>query len=428
MTKWIFPGLALAVGFFGAREWSESALTVVDQVSDSGMREDRATWHSGRRAEVAGFAGRMREIERGGIAEEDWGKFFKEWFREDPEGALDAMRNSKLGLGGRKPFFLLGFLFEEDAKGLEAMGRYLDEIISSGHWHEGGFDGEVHREFDFRGGGKELVDKVTGLPGSPMKKELWKYAMAGWFYADWQGAGAYVGGLPEEERREAERAFLSERLPRWVSREADGREWIEEILGAEGNRDLLTWHGPKLVAVMAKDDPKRAFEWAGEHLSGLTLAKAISGTVEDLMYQDGGTEEAGEIVDDLLPGGVREQAARALVLGTARKDPLAAFDRARAEEDHGMEMGVQTWLSLGRTLGRQSPEEARRILESSVELERVFESNAMEQAFWKEPEESKQWAEAMEGPKREQVIELVFRAWHLREQEEAKAWRDGLNR
>jgi hypothetical protein len=61
-------------------------------------------------------------------------------------------------------------------------------------------------------------------------------------------------------------------------------------------------------------------------------------------------------------------------------------------------------------------------------LEQAFKSNAMEQAFWKEPEESKQWAEAMEGPKREKVIDLVYRAWHLREQEEAKAWRDGLNR
>jgi len=417
--------LALVVGFFWAREWSSSVVTAEDEGAGNGMRIERSERRSRGGTKSGGFAGRMRELEDGGFSwEDDQRKFFKEWFREDPEAALDAMRNSRLGLGDEKPFFLLFFLFEDDPKGMEAMGRYLPEIITSGYWHESGFDGEVERYFDFRGG-KELVDKVAGLPESDMKEELWKYAMAGWFYADWKGAKSHVMGLPEKERRVAERAFLSERMPRWVSSEADGRAWIEEILDAEGNRDLLTWHGPKLAVMMAKDDPKGALEWAGEHLGGIALANAVTGTVKGLIYQDG-TEEAGNIVDELLPGGVREQAARELVLGAARKDAVAAFERAVAEEGLGMKMGVQTWQSLGRMLGRTKPEEALRILGTSEGLEKAFGSSAMGGAFEKEPEKARQWAESMEGSRREEMIDLVYQAWRFENLKEAKAWRDSL--
>lgn len=335
--KWIVPVLALAVGYFGAREWSESAdRSEVVVTDEKGGREARG--RSSRRSGAAGgYGARMREIEGGEVSKEDRERFFKEWFREDPEGAMEAMRNSRSHWGGNKPHFLLGFLFEDDAKGLEAMGRFLDEIITSGSWHESGFDGDIERSFNFAVG-QELVEKVAGLPESGMKNELWNYAMAGWFYADQEGARSYLAGLPEDERKRAERAFLSERLPRWISRDAEGRAWIEGVLLSEGNRDLLFWHGPGLVDVMANDDLKGALEWAGEHLGGSTLANAVSTTVQRLSDQDSAKAEA--VVDDLIPGGVREQAARTLVLGISRKDPVAAFDRARAEEGVGMEMGV----------------------------------------------------------------------------------------
>ena len=93
----------------------------------------------------------------------------------------------------------------------------MDEIISPGWWHESGFDGEIHRSFNFAVG-KVLVDKVESLSETYAKQDLWNYAMAGWFYQDWQGATAHLTGLSGEERRKAERAFLSEQLPRAVGR------------------------------------------------------------------------------------------------------------------------------------------------------------------------------------------------------------------
>ena len=422
-VKWIFPVLALVAGYFGARAWSGSIARIgVSAIDEESGGEGRPL--SDRRiGAAAGFGARLREIEGGEVSNEDRERFFKEWFREDPEGAMEAMRNSRSHWGREKPHFLLGFLFEDDAKGLEAMGRYLDEIITSGRWHESGFYGDIERRFNFAVG-QELVEKVAGLPESGMKNELWNYAMAGWFYADQQGARSYLSGLPEEERKKAERAFLSERLPLWVSSDAEGRAWIADVLRSEGNRDLLTRHGPGLVDVMANDDMKGALEWAGEHLGGSVLADAVSRTVRRVSYQD--IDKAAEVVDGLVFGSIREQAARALVSEISRKDPWAAFDRARSEEDIGVAMGGQTWGMLGSALGQSSPAEVRRILSTSESLDESFQARAVEKALSREPEETKQWAEAMEGPKREELIELVFHAWSAEDQDEARAWRDGL--
>jgi hypothetical protein len=435
--KWIFPVLALAVGYFGAREWSGSVagtgVAVIDEEGGwegrtqssrrTGGRWEGRTQNSRRMGAAAGFGARLREIEAGEVSKQDRERFFKKWFREDPEAAMEAMRNSRSEWGKNKPHFLLGFLFEDDAKGLEAMGRYLDEIITSGYWHESGFDGEVWRVYDFTKG-EELVQKVAGLPESGMKDELLNYVMAGWFFSDQQGARSYLSGLPDEEQKKAERVFLSERLPGWVSRDVEGREWIAGVLLSEGNRDLLTWHGPALVDVMANDDLKGALEWAGEHLGGSVLADAVGRTVRRLSYQD--SAKAAEMVDGLFLGGVRAQAAGILVQEISRKDPGAAFDLARSEEDVGMAIDRRTWRSLGSALGRSSPAEARRILSTSEGLDESFQAHAMEQAFSREPEETKRWAEAMQGPKRAESIELVFNAWSAWEREKAKAWRDGL--
>ena len=413
MRDWAFPVLALAVGYFGAKEWSEAPESF--KAGGEGSESRTRVLKAGQGVEGGSFEQRLRDLKTNGYSRGDREAIFKEWFREDPEAALKALESS------HKPSFLLGFLFEDDPQGLELMGKYLDDVITSGQWHESGFDGEIDRRFRFNVG-KELVDKVASLPESHMKKELWKYVMAGWFFEDWRGAKAHVTGLAGEARSEAERAFLSERLPRWVSRDAEGRKWVEKILTKEGNRDLLTWQGPKFVSAMSREDPESALKWADENLAGTALVSSISTVVGQLVRTDIAKAEA--LVDGMNPGGGRERVARALVLGTARKDPVAAFQRARNEEEMGMKMGVQTWLALGRTLGGKAPAEARKVIESGEELEKVFSSYAMNEAFWREPAETKRWAEEMEGPRREEVIDLVFRAWHLREQEQAKAWRD----
>ncbi|MFT7444398.1 MAG: hypothetical protein ACI9AF_001302, partial [Granulosicoccus sp.] len=373
-----------------------------------------------------GFARRLGEAEKESRYWSEGWEFFKEWFRIDPDAAIEAMRTSPKG--GSVSYFLC-FLFEEesDPLALQAMGARLDDIIfSAGNWHEQGFSGEVHRVFDFAVG-KSLVEKVEGLPESYMKKDLWRYAMAGWLFQDWKGAAEWAGSLTGEERREAEVAFFSERIPRSMERDGEALEWASKVLAREGNRDLLVKLGPDFVGLMARDDPGEAVSWAGDHLGGMALAKAVSGVVSTT-YR-GAPEESEAMVDGLPPGGVRQAAARAFVEVQLRADAKGAYERAISEEALGMRLGVQTWLSIGRSLGQQNPGEVRAILGSGEgELESVFETYAMEQAFWKEPEEAKRWAEEMEGEKRDEMIELVYRAWGAREKDEARAWRDGLEK
>lgn len=430
MKSYVLPLLAVVLGYFGARVISinqerqkPKEVPVKSGGSEVGATKRTSIQTNG--GESEDFARRLREVEEKPGRWHEGREFFREWFRVDPDAAFEAMKTSPKAndAGGRH--YLLCFLFEEEADpdALQAMGERLDEIISVGSWHETGFGGDIYREFNFAVG-PSLVERVESLSESYMKEDLWRYAMAGWVYKDWQGARNWLEGLQGNERRRAEVAFFSEGIPRRLNDEVE-LAWVAGVLETEGNRDLLVKYGVSLVSGMARENPGEALEWAGDHLGGMALAKAVSGVVSATFGRD--PDESERIIDHLPAGGVREQAARAFVESKTRKDGLGAFEKAWAEERGGMKMGIQLWYRVGRSLGQQNPTEARRVLaETEGALNRGFLSEASSAAFWKEPEATKQWAEGLEGEKRDEMIELVYRAWAARERGEAEAWRNSV--
>ena len=430
MKMYVLPLLAVVLGYFGARGISvsgeiEEPKEVLVKDGESQLKTMGKVRIQTNGSESEDFARRLREAEEKKGRWHEGRELFREWFEVDPDAALEAMRTSPKGSDSGGRHYFLCFLFEEEAdqEALQAMGERLDEIITVGMWHEGGFGGDIYREFNFAVG-KSLVERVESLPGSYVKEDLWRYAMAGWAQKDWKGAQTWLEGLQGDERRKAEVAFFSEGIPRALKDES-GLAWAAEVLATDGNRDLLVQLGASLVSKMAHENPGAALEWAGDHLGGMALAKAVSGVVTTTFGKN--PEESEKIVNDLPPGGVREQASRAFVTSKTRKDGLGAFEKAWAEESAGMEMGRQLWYRVGRALGQQNPAEARRVLaETEGELNRGFLSEASEAAFWKEQEETKQWAEGLEGEKRDEMIDLVYRAWGAREREEADAWRNSV--
>jgi hypothetical protein len=438
MKRVIWPLVLFVLGFVGAREISSRG--VRDEVEvvkreevdvKRGKREQKISRVTPNGVVSAGFARQLREAEEEKEKRGYWKdgrEVFRDWFRVDPDAALEAMKMSPVGAESGGVLYFLCYLFEEEADegALQAMGERLDQIIQVGRWHESGFSGDIYREFNFAVG-RDLVERVRGLPESYIKEDLFRYAMAGWLFKDWKGAADWSMGLSGKEQREADVQLFSEGIPRGLARDKEGVKWAAEVAVRQGNRDLLVRLGPSLVGMMAQDGVEVALAWAGKNLSGMTLGQAVSGVVSTAYRK--APEQSEAIVDGLPLGGVRQQAARVFVLLKSRTDGLGAFERAWAEEAAGMDIGIQTWYSVGRAVGQQNPEEARRILaETDGELNTGFKTYAMEQAFWKEPEEAKLWAEEMQGEKREDVIDLVFRAWHLREQDEAKAWRDALKK
>ncbi|MEN8681507.1 MAG: hypothetical protein ABF391_15795, partial [Akkermansiaceae bacterium] len=67
-------------------------------------------------------------------------------------------------------------------------------------------------------------------PESYMKEDLWRYAMAGWVYKDWQGARNWLEGLEGEKRDE-----MIELVYRaWAARErGEAEAWRNSVKGRD---------------------------------------------------------------------------------------------------------------------------------------------------------------------------------------------------
>lgn len=427
MKQWLFPILTFTAGYLLSREGSSRIAVNEETTAQSSARSERSirSWAVGHGDDGGGFASRFQVLVANNNHSAKY-ELLKEWFRADSDAAMEAINKLPIDMYNN-PSLLLEFLFGDDPIAMEAMGRHLDDIIVEG-WYNSGFGLENHERlsFDFSEG-RSLVEKVESLPETDAKKHLWNHVMAGWFYKDWKEAAGWVDSMAGSERSAAERAFLSEIIPSKILQDEEGRKWILKVLSQEENRDLLFRHGASVVSAMAVTDPKKALEWADENLGGLTLKAAVSSMLEGVAYRT--PEKLAEIVDGLPLGGVKQQASETMILSMARKDAQGAYDQALEQQAAGIDLRDEAWGQLGRALGATKPEEAREILANlEGDSNKAFRSNATQNAFDKQPEETKQWAAEMKEDKREEIIDLVFKAWSSNDQKKAEAWREGLRR
>ena len=234
-----------------------------------------------------------------------YGRLFAEWFRRDPDAAVEALRQTKSGrYDGR--FALMSLLFDDDPEVARAAGERLDEFLGEAR-PTPGEPADMHFTK-----GRETVEKLLAAPDSHGKEKLLRFAVAGWFKTDWEAARDWAAGRPVAERAAMERSLFALGFPRVLERDPEGVAWALEWFGRDESRDLRAGFGDQLASVLARDDPAGAMTWASTELSGASMARAMAAVVTSQLKKD--REAAITTVDALPPGGVRLQAGRALIM------------------------------------------------------------------------------------------------------------------
>lgn len=346
-----------------------------------------------------------------------YGRLFVEWFRRDPDAAIDALRKTRSGRYDGQ-FSLMELVFDEDPEVARAAGERIDEFIGEAR-PDPGEPADAHFTQ-----GRETVEKLMALPESHAKEKLLRYAMAGWFKTDWRAARSWAAGRTGAERATMERSLFALGLPGGIKRDSEGVAWALEWLGRNENRDLRAALGHELASVIAKDDPAEAMTWASTQLSGASMARAMAAAVASQMRLD--QEAAIATVDALPPGGVRQQAGRALVSAMMAKDPHGAVERALSDQRFGYDVGAQSWGRLGSALANQKPDVLRALLTEPPEgLSPVFERRGLDVIGRRDPGTTLDWAANLDGERGAKITKQVLSSWRRQDPEAAEKWESG---
>jgi hypothetical protein len=196
--------------------------------------------------------------------------------------------------------------------------------------------------------------------------------------------------------------------------------WIEK----EASPALRAALGPQVAAILSKEDPATAMEWASSHLASAALAAATRDIIAEVIKSDAG--KARQMVEDLPPGSLRHQAAFKVAESWISSEPAAAvswwfgqIDKDEASQPGNYSPGGR----LGESWIKSNPESFRSYVADPVsrDLPYATVSTAVDRMMAKDRDGTLDWISSLPKERRGDVIRAAYQSMAYKAPSEAAA-------
>jgi len=335
---------------------------------------------------------------------------FSAWAQKDPEAAMTTLRASSWEVRSSAADGILEAWALGEGEVADSLFPHLSGLLNSSNapiYWAGGKDSE------------RLGARLLALPPGTARTAMLSKFGTGLFEKDWQSALVWSQRVPEAERAGIHERWAATALQtksRVIYFRGDGSvspaperlAWAQKWLTEEADAATRTRLGPKYVEALSASDPAAALTWAHESLGGLPLSQAIKNIVEAQAGKD--RDSAMALLDSLPPGGLRLQAADALVTTWATQEPRPALNWAL--EQGNKVISAAAWSGLGATLAFGDPATFKSIAEERANsLPPELMRGAISNLIRKDPPGTVQWAASLPSPAREDTIRSALGEW-----------------
>lgn len=339
---------------------------------------------------------------------------FNEWFKADPDAAIAAFKDVNAEFRSSVASALMGHLLTAEGPKLQKLLAVIDDLVAAGGrlWYGGP-----------QTSSGEHAARVLSFPPSRGRDALVQNLVQGWVDQDWKAATAWTATLEEPLKSTitaglASSVFHSGIYPGVNARNGpaaaalqDKLAWAREWMTTSASPEVRIKLGPQFVSALATIDPAAALTWAQDNLHARPLSKAVADVVKKQVA--GQPAEIRAMIDQLPPGGMKQQAAFAAVTEPSRDSVewlLGQADKKAFE-----------WGTVGSQWGFKQPEAFRDFLSDRdfKDLPNTLIQGGLGSLVRKDAAGTMDWAAKQPDAG---FAEAAFQQWEYEDIARAAAW------